>query len=471
MQKNISRKARLLIEPPFVPPSNEGGMSRRFRSGRGVGFVLGVSASGLRLVELAGLREKQFFRRLEHLVLKPHTSHLKPKTNPTTILRAPSLLLPPFFRKIFNIVKEVNHNITVLAAMSGGVDSSVAAALLVEQGYRVIGVTMKTYTFDEVGGNVGKETSCCGLDAINDARMVAVQLGIPHYVIDFTKEFRTAVIDDFVSEYLHGRTPNPCVICNREIKWGALLEKADALGAQYIATGHYARVGFDQIRQRFVLLRGVYQEKDQSYALWGLSQMALSRTLFPIGGMTKPEVRALAEKFGLKTASKGESFEICFVPDDNYRRFLKEQVPDLEPRVTGGDIILDDKVVGTHQGFPFYTIGQRRGFGAFGGKMYVAEIDSLKNTIRLGRNEALFHRELIASKVNLISLASMQTPMRVEAKVRYKDALSPATAQIMEDGRLRVEFDEAKRAITPGQSVVIYDGKELIVGGIIDSVF
>ena len=354
--------------------------------------------------------------------------------------------------------------------MSGGVDSSVTAALLLEQGYEVIGITMKTYSFDEVGGNVGNETSCCGLDAFNDARMVAVKLNIPHYVVDFTRQFEQHVINNFVDEYLQGRTPNPCIICNREIKWGELLKKARSLGAEMIATGHYAHVGFDQGIGRYVIRRAVDANKDQTYALWGLSQDALSRTLFPLGELTKPEVRAIAEKYGLKTAQKEESFEICFVADNNYRRFLTERVNMHDNPFAGGIIEWDRKIVGTHQGYPFYTIGQRSGIGAHGERVYVTDIDATSNKITIGRYHDLLRKELVARDLNTVSVGSLRPEMKVRAKVRYKDQDTPATVYPLEDNRIRVVFHEPKRAITPGQSVVLYEGDLLVGGGIIEEV-
>lgn len=368
------------------------------------------------------------------------------------------------------MTSEDRNQITVVAAMSGGVDSSVAAALLVEQGYTVIGVTMKTYEFDDVGGNMENETSCCGLGAINDARLVAAQLGIPHYVVDFRKAFGREVIDNFVDEYMNGRTPNPCVICNREIKWGELLRKAEALGADRIATGHYAQVHHDPKRGRSIVSRARDTNKDQSYALWALSQAALSKTLFPLGSFLKPETRRLAQQLGLRTASKQESYEICFVPDNNYERFLKGRRPQLEAEVAQGEIVWEGKVVGQHQGYPFYTIGQRKGLGAYGERRYVAKIEHETNTIHLGREADLLQRELFASRLNLVNTDLSEAPMRVDAKVRYKDEATPATLYLLDSSSVRLVFDEPKRAITPGQSVVFYDGDELLGGAVIDRV-
>ena len=363
------------------------------------------------------------------------------------------------------------NNKTVVVGMSGGVDSSVTAALLLEQGYRVIGVTMKTYDFDEVGGNVANETSCCGLGAVHEARLVAAKLDIPHYVVDFREAFGREVIDNFVQEYMNGRTPNPCVICNREIKWGQLLAKAEALGADFIATGHYARIRRDKRNSRYIISRGKYEQKDQSYALWAVSQAALSKTIFPLGNLTKPEVRDLARKLGLRNAGKDESFEICFVADNSYERFLKERVPNLEARVSGGEVIREGEVVGSHKGFPFYTIGQRKGFGAFGQKMYVTGIDSAQNRVSIGSSDQLDHRELVAGGVHWSGCPCPKTEMRVTAKVRYKDDDAAATVIPLEEGKIQVAFDQPKRAITPGQSVVLYSGDDLVGGGIIERAF
>lgn len=384
-------------------------------------------------------------------------------------LRAGELfrIFPPR-EEAMNEKNEKNEKIVV--GMSGGVDSSVTAALLLEQGYEVIGVTMKTYEFDDVGGNTLNETSCCGIGAVNDARMVAASLGIPHYVVDFREAFGRQVIDNFVDEYMRGRTPNPCVICNREIKWGELLRKAESLGASRIATGHYARTWFDAPGGRYVVARGKYEEKDQSYALWALSQDALAKTMFPLGGLSKPEVREIAQRMNLRTAQKDESYEICFVPDNRYDRFLQERVPGLTEKVSGGEILLNGKVVGHHQGYPFYTIGQRRGIGAYGQKMYVTGIREDDNTVTIGPGDELMHKGLTATRANWIDRISPRGEQRVTAKVRYKDDATPATAFVDSEHSFRLSFDEAKRAITPGQSVVLYNGEVVAGGGVIDAV-
>lgn len=359
----------------------------------------------------------------------------------------------------------------VVVAMSGGVDSSVAAGILVREGYDVVGITIKTYNSEDVGGDAGNESSCCSLDGINDARAVAAQFGFAHYVLDFSEKFGAEVIDNFVGEYLAGRTPNPCVICNRKIKWEELIKKSVALGADYVATGHYARVRQDPETSRYVLSRGADTSKDQSYALWGLVQDSLQRTLFPLGGMTKPEVRDLAREMGIPTAEKGESYEICFVRDDNYERFLKDRVSGLEQRVEGGEVMLDGKVVAKHRGYPFYTIGQRKGLGvATGEPVYVTEIDASHNRVHLGSGERLLHRALLGRDANLIRYAELPPALRVRARIRYMDDGAAATVTPEKEGKIRVTFDDPRRAITPGQSVVLYEGDDVVGGAVIDAV-
>jgi tRNA-specific 2-thiouridylase len=360
----------------------------------------------------------------------------------------------------------------VIVGMSGGLDSSVAAALLLEEGYEVIGVTIKTYNYEDVGGNVGSETSCCSLDGINDARRVAARLGIPHYVYDFTVPFGAEIIDYFTDAYLAGETPNPCVMCNRKIKWAEMLRRADAIGAEFIATGHYARVRHDASSGRWLLSRGNDPEKDQSYALWGLTQESLARTIFPLSELTKPESREIARRFGLSVAGKRESYEICFIPDNDYTRFLKENVEGLEERVAGGPIILDGETVGTHNGYPFYTVGQRRGLGLSSpDPLFVISIDPANNAVEVGPAERLMHRGVTAGSVNLISAPSIATPRRLMVKIRYRDEGAPALCRTLEDGTLEVIFDEPRRAITPGQSIVMYDGNDVVGGGVIRSWF
>lgn len=368
-------------------------------------------------------------------------------------------------------------NKTVVLGMSGGVDSSVCAALLVEQGYSVIGITIKTFNYDEVGGTIEGDKSCCSLDGINDARLIAAKLGFPHYVLDFSEVFGKSVIDDFVDEYMNGRTPNPCVICNRKIKWEELLRKGHALGADYVAMGHYAKVRFDETLQRYVISQGKDARKDQSYMLWNVTQESLDRTLFPLADLTKEEVRALAVKYGLRTAAKGESFEICFITDNDYVRFLKHKRPDLEQKVANGDVLLDGKKIGTHSGYPFYTIGQRKGLGiAHPDPLYVTSIDHHGNTITVGYEKDLLHSGLTASKLNLVKYGDLREGKNLTVKIRYKDTDEPAFVRQLDgsgngDGRIEIRFEAPKRAITPGQSVVLYEGKDLVGGAVIDGVF
>lgn len=356
----------------------------------------------------------------------------------------------------------------VIVGMSGGVDSSVAAGLLVEQGYDCIGITIKTYRYEDVGGNVGNDSSCCSLDGINDARRICLQLGVPHYTVDFSETFRANVIDYFIDDYMAGNTPNPCVRCNRTIKWREMLRKADSLGAEYIATGHYAIIMHDASTGRRWIRRSPDPQKDQSYMLWSVEQEHLGRTIFPLAGYTKPESRAQAERLQLDIAGKAESYEICFIPDNDYRRFLRDNVPDMDMTVGKGNIMLDGKVIGTHDGYPFYTIGQRKGLGiAHAEPLYVLDVLPTSNTVVVGREEELYHTSLTAHEVNLQKYADLRDPRELQVKIRYKDAGATAMCHTDEQGILHIQFNEPRPAITRGQSVVLYEGDDVVGGGII----
>ncbi|GAB5520694.1 MAG: tRNA 2-thiouridine(34) synthase MnmA [Rhodothermales bacterium] len=357
--------------------------------------------------------------------------------------------------------------------MSGGVDSSVAAVLLREQGYEVVGITMKTWDYAQSGGRTGKEVGCCTLESMNDARAVALKHDFTHFIVDIRSEFGDWVIDTFTSEYLSGRTPNPCVLCNTHIKWDALLRRADALDCEWIATGHYARMRHDETTDRHVLMRGMDHNKDQSYALWGVSQQNFARTRFPLGTYDKPTIRQMAADFGLlRVADKPDSYEICFVPDNNYRRFLKERVPTLEADVAGGRFVLSDgTVVGQHEGFPFYTIGQRHGLGlALGYPAYVTHIDVPTNTITVGPREELLQQTLEARNINLIKYSDLREERPAVGKIRYKDPGSGCLVWQTDDDAVSIAFAEPRHAITPGQALVLYEGDDVLGGGWIHKV-
>ena len=355
----------------------------------------------------------------------------------------------------------------VLVAMSGGIDSTVVALMLHQQGYEVVGITMKTWDYAASGGSK-KETGCCNLDSFNDARQAAVEHGFAHYILDIREEFGDFVIDNFVEEYLAGRTPNPCVLCNTHIKWRALLKRADALGCEHIATGHYAKIR-QHDNGRYVISKAVDHTKDQSYVLWGLQQDLLSRTLLPLGGYKKTEIRQMAHDFGYPAlAKKAESYEICFVPDNDYRGFLKRRVPDLESKVAGGSFV--DKhgnILGQHRGYPFYTIGQRKGLDiALGKPVFVTHIDPDHSTVTLGDEEDLDQQEMMVSKLNFIKYEQLSAGMEVTTKIRYKDAGTLSTLY-PESNRCKVRFFESAKGVAPGQSAVFYEGDDVLGGGII----
>jgi tRNA-uridine 2-sulfurtransferase len=350
----------------------------------------------------------------------------------------------------------------VVIAMSGGVDSSVAAAMLVKQGYDVIGVTMRLRP-ECVEPRAG---GCCSLSAVGDAKRVTDALGIEHYVVDLRRDFQKLVIDDFVAEYRVGHTPNPCVRCNQYIKFDVLLRHAIAMGADAIATGHYARVEFDEASGRWLLKRGADRSKDQSYALYTMTQEQLSKTMFPVGNQSKVETRAIASELGLPVADKPDSQEICFVPDNKYGGFLAEEAPET---VKPGPILdTQGNTLGSHKGIAFYTIGQRKGLGiATGRPVYVTEIDRAQNAIILGANEELYRDVLIAYNVNLIAADELTGCVVVSGKIRYNMHDSPAEVCPLDPGAIRVQFNKPQRAVTPGQSVVLYEGDNVFGGGVI----
>lgn len=350
----------------------------------------------------------------------------------------------------------------VVVAMSGGVDSSVAAALLKEQGHDVIGVTLNVWPEASPAEADARHSACCSLDSVEDARRVADRLGVPHYTLNFRDVFDRTVIQNFVEEYASGRTPNPCVRCNRFVKFEALLAKALSWGADYLATGHYARVG-RSADGRYTLRKAVDGSKDQSYALYSLTQEQLAHALFPLGEMEKAETRRLAAELGLVTAEKPESQEICFVSDDDYAAFLRRRLP--ATACPGPIRNREGAVLGTHPGVAFFTVGQRRGLGVAAGRpLYVVEIVPEENAVVVGELEEVYSHGLVAEDVNWVSIEEPEEAVRVDARIRYRASEVPARARVCADGALVVEFDEPQRAVSPGQAVVLYQG-DLVVGG------
>lgn len=349
----------------------------------------------------------------------------------------------------------------VFVAMSGGVDSSVAALLLQQAGHKISGVNLRMFHNEDLGQSPGK--TCCSLADAEDAGLVARRLGAPFYVFDVSQVFRSTVIRDFIEEYQNGRTPNPCAVCNRTVKFGALLDRVRVLGADYLATGHYARVEQDAATGRYLLKRGLDRSKDQSYFLYMLTQEQLAHTLFPLGGLEKTQVRQLAEAHGLVNAHKHDSQDICFVPDGDYAAFIERTVG--TPSLPGNFVDQKGQVLGHHRGIIRYTHGQHKGLGLSTSEpLYVLEKDAVSNTIRLGLDSDLWSQTLTAEQFNWVSIPEPTEPIAVTVKTRYSQREAAAIARSLPGGRCQVTFEEPQRAITPGQAVVLYQ-EEIVVGG------
>jgi tRNA-uridine 2-sulfurtransferase len=361
---------------------------------------------------------------------------------------------------------------TIAVAMSGGVDSSTVAAVLRAEGHNVIGLTMQLWNQRRLAGHEGMPEAvqgrCCSLDDVYDARRVAETIGIPYYVVNHEQRFEDEVVRPFVQEYLSGRTPIPCSLCNNHLKFDQLLLVAQQIGADHLATGHYARVEFDAKRDRWLLKRPADRSKDQTYFLFGLTQEQLSRTLFPLGALTKPEVRDLARQHGLALAEKPDSQEICFVPGGDYKRFLDaylEEQGEALPDTTGELVTTGGDVIGEHHGIHNFTVGQRKGLGlATGSPLYVIEIKGDTRQVVVGNSDELYSHTLRVRRTNLIGCAHLDQPLRVTVKIRHRHEPAPATIEAMGADEIRVKFDQAQRAITPGQAAVFYDD-DVVVGG------
>jgi tRNA-specific 2-thiouridylase len=363
---------------------------------------------------------------------------------------------------------EVKEKIVI--AMSGGVDSSACAAMMVAEGYDCVGMTMRLWKGEEAEMQACSTQSCCGAESVEDARLVAEKLSIPYYAINFREEFWNQVVKVFAEEYFSGRTPSPCILCNEKLKFDTLYKKAVDIGASKVCTGHYARIAFDEATQRWNLLRGKDRRKDQSYFLFSMTQEQLSKTLFPVGGMDKAQVRHIAAEADLITAKKPESMDICFIPDGDYAAFLDRHFPELAEKAKGKIKHVNGQELGDHKGIHSVTIGQRKGLGiAFGEPLYVTEIDSKSKEVRMGTLEDTKRTEIFISRVNWIS----QEPVigesyPVSCRIRSRSPESPARVYPLPDGRARIVFERAQHAVTPGQAAVMYDDDKVVGGGWIE---